>query len=176
MITTWKTIVAGFGGQGVLTIGRMLAYAGMIEDKEVTFIPSYGAEMRGGTANCTTIVSDHPISSPVINSANLVVAMNLQSLVKFEAMIDTGMYLFYNSSVIKTEPTRNDLQIFPIPANEQASELGAPRSANIVMLGAVIRRTNMLQLDSVESALSKEFYGSKASLLSKNIEALYAFE
>ena len=96
MITTWKTIAAGFGGQGVLTIGRMLAYAGMIEGKEVTFYPSYGAEMRGGTANCTTIVSDVEISSPTINSANILVAMNLQSLEKFEPMVEPGMYLFYN--------------------------------------------------------------------------------
>lgn len=176
MITTWKTIIAGFGGQGVLTIGRMLAYAGMIEGKEVTFIPSYGAEMRGGTANCTTIVSDHPISSPVISSANLVVAMNLQSLEKFETMAEPGTYLFYNASVIQSAPTRTDLQVFPVSANELATELGAPRSANIVMLGAMIRRTNMLELSSVESALSKEFYGSKASLLPKNIEALYAYK
>ena len=176
MITTWKTIAAEFGGQGVLTIGRMLAYAGMIEGKEVTFYPSYGAEMRGGTANCTTIVSDVEISSPTINSANILVAMNLQSLEKFEPMIEPGMYLFYNSSVIETKPTRGDLKIFPIPANEIASAIGAPRSANIVMLGAVIRETNMLQLGSVESALSKEFYGPKASLLAKNIEALYALK
>lgn len=174
MITTWKTITAGFGGQGVLTIGRMLAYAGMVEGKEVTFIPSYGAEMRGGTANCSTIVSDRMISNPVVSTPNIVVAMNVQSLHKFEDALEPGMFLFYNTSVIPETPKRTDIQIIPIEANRIAMDLGAPRSANIVMLGAIVRTTQMLKLESVEAALAKEFYGPKAALLPKNVEALHA--
>lgn len=175
-ITTWKGIIAGFGGQGVLTIGRLLAYAGMTEGKEVTFIPSYGAEMRGGTANCTVIVSDKPISCPTISVANLVVAMNLQSLHKFEAMVEPGKYLLYNSSVINEAPKRTDINVIAVPANQIAMDLGNERSANIVMMGAIIKHTNMLQLDSIESALEKEFSGRKSSLLEKNLEALHAFD
>lgn len=174
MITTWKSIIAGFGGQGVLTIGRMLAYAGMVEGKEVTFIPSYGAEMRGGTANCSTIVSDRMISNPVVSVPNVVVAMNLQSLYKFEDTLEPGMFLFYNTSVIPEEPKRTDIQKFPVAANKIAIDLGTPRSANIVMLGAIVRETKMLKLESVETALAKEFYGAKAALLPKNVEALHA--
>ncbi len=176
MITTWKTIIAGFGGQGVLTIGRMLAYAGMIEGKDVTFIPSYGAEMRGGTANCSTIVSDQPISNPIVSVPNLVAAMNLQSLHKFEKTLESGMFLFYNTSVIPETPKRTDIQIIPVDANRIASNIGAPRSANIVMLGAIVRKTKLLKAESVEGALAKEFYGAKAELLPKNVEALYAGE
>lgn len=174
MITTWKSIIAGFGGQGVLTIGRMLAYAGMVEGKEVTFIPSYGAEMRGGTANCSTIVSDRMISNPVVTVPNVVAAMNLQSLHKFESTLEPGMFLFYNTSVIPEKPKRTDIQIIPVEANRIAIELGAERSANIVMLGAIIRATNMLKLESAETALAKEFYGAKAALLPQNVAALHA--
>ena len=118
-------IMAGFGGQGILLIGKMLAYAGMHEGKEVSWLPSYGPEMRGGTANCTVVISDKPVGSPVIRSPRAVVAMNLPSLEKFEPDIREGGLLLINSSLINRGPERDDLTVVEIPANELASELGA---------------------------------------------------
>jgi 2-oxoglutarate ferredoxin oxidoreductase subunit gamma len=164
-------IMAGFGGQGILLIGRILAYAGMNEGREVSWLPSYGPEMRGGTCNCTVVISDRPVGSPVIRSPRAVLAMNLPSLDKFEHDLKQGGVLLINSSLIHREPTRDDVAVIKVPANDIANELGSPRSANMVALGAYIGATGAVSLEQVEQVVRESFAG-KPKLLEINLEAL----
>lgn len=167
-----KLFLAGFGGQGVLLMGQIIAYAGMMEGKEVTFMPSYGPEMRGGTANCTVIVSDSPISCPIITEADVLVAMNLPSLVKFESLLKPKGRLFINSSLVEKQPERKDVTTYHINLSELAAELKNDKVANMIMLGAIVRSSGVVKLSSVEKAMEKLFTGSKAKLLPLNREAL----
>ena len=164
-------IMAGFGGQGILLIGKMLAYAGMHEGKEVSWLPSYGPEMRGGTANCTVVISDRPVGSPVIRSPRAVVAMNLPSLDKFEADVRPGGLLLVNSSLINRSTTRNDLTVIEVPANEIANELGNRRGANMVALGAYLGATNAVSLDGIIDVI-RETFAAKPGIIDVNIKAL----
>ena len=175
-MATHKLVIAGFGGQGVMLIGQMIAYAGMLEGKEVTWMPAYGPEMRGGTANCTVIVSDKKISSPIVSEATAVVAMNLPSLVKFETILKPGGQLFINSSLIKEKSSRSDVEIYEIDANEIAVELHNDKVSNMVLLGAIINKTEIVKLESIEKVMEKLFTGKKAKLLPLNKEALTAWE
>jgi 2-oxoglutarate ferredoxin oxidoreductase subunit gamma len=168
-----KTIFAGFGGQGVLSMGLNLAQAAMLEGKNVTYLPSYGAEVRGGTANCTVAVSDEEIASPVASSPDFVVAMNQPSLVRFQNKLQSGGLLFVNSSLIEAEIVRGDIDIVEVPANGIADELGSPRSANMVMLGAFAKRSNLVSLDTVVAAL-KNTLKRKQKLIAINSSALTA--
>ena len=127
----WTNIFAGFGGQGVLLIGQLLAYAGMYEGKNVSWLPSYGPEMRGGTANCSVVVSDEPVASPVINKCDCVIAMNRPSLDKFEQNVLPGGKLFINSSIIDKKATRTDIDVYYVPCNEIADKLNNPKVANM---------------------------------------------
>lgn len=170
-----KIFIAGFGGQGIILIGQMLAYAGMLEGKEVTFLPSYGPEMRGGTANCTVIVSDTPISCPIVDQATCLAAMNQPSLAKFEDMVEPGGSVFVNSSLVTQEGLRKDVSVHKIPAGDMAQELGNPKTANIVMLGALVRELGVVKPESMERVLEEVFSGSKAGLLTINQKAFYAF-
>jgi 2-oxoglutarate ferredoxin oxidoreductase subunit gamma len=165
-------IMAGFGGQGILLIGKMLAYAGMREGKEVSWLPSYGPEMRGGTANCTVVISDRPVGSPVIRSPRAVVAMNLPSLDKFEPDVRTGGLLLVNTSLINRRPTRDDVTVVDVPANEIANELGNPRGANMVALGAYLGATAAVSLDGVIEVIRETFAG-KPGVIDVNITALH---
>lgn len=171
-----KLIIAGFGGQGVMLIGQMLAYAGMLEGKEVTWMPSYGPEMRGGTANCSVIVSDKRISSPIVTEATAVVAMNLPSLSKFEGLLKPGGQLFVNTSLIKEQPSRDDVEICNIDANEIALSLHNEKVSNMVVLGAIVNRTGIVKQESIEKVMEKLFTGNKAKLLPLNKEALTAWK
>jgi 2-oxoglutarate ferredoxin oxidoreductase subunit gamma len=164
-------IMAGFGGQGILLIGKMLAYAGMHAGKEVSWLPSYGPEMRGGTCNCTVVISDRPVGSPVIRSPRAVVAMNLPSLEKFESDIRQGGLLLINSSLINRSAEREDLMVVEVPANEIASDLGNPRGANMVALGAYIGATEAVSLDHVIEVI-RETFAAKPAVIDVNIEAL----
>ncbi len=166
-----EVIMAGFGGQGILLIGKMLAYAGMHEGKEVSWLPSYGPEMRGGTCNCTVVVSDKPVGSPVIRSPRAVLAMNLPSLEKFEPDIRPGGLLLINSSLINRGSDRDDLTVIEVPANEIATELGNPRGANMVALGAYLGATDAVSLDEV-IAVIRETFAAKPAVIDVNIEAL----
>ncbi len=165
-------IMAGFGGQGILLIGKMLAYAGMHEGKEVSWLPSYGPEMRGGTCNCTVVVSDKPVGSPVIRSPRAVVAMNLPSLEKFEPDIRSGGLLLINSSLIDRGTERDDLTVIEVPANEMATELGNPRGANMVALGAYLGATDAVSLEEIENVI-RETFAAKPAVIEVNIEALH---
>ncbi|MCD6436606.1 MAG: 2-oxoacid:acceptor oxidoreductase family protein [Clostridiales bacterium] len=168
-----KIIFAGFGGQGVMLMGQLITYAGMFEDKEVSWLPSYGPEMRGGTANCNVIVSEKPVASPVIShNATTVVAMNLPSLDKFEEEVVQNGLLMINSSLIDKKASRDDVKAYYIPANDIANELGNAKVANMVMLGAYLELTKVVKPESVIKALAKKFGTAKAKLIPLNEEAL----
>lgn len=168
-----KVIMAGFGGQGIMSMGQLLTYAGMLEGKQVSWLPSYGPEMRGGTANCNVIVSDGLIGSPIItNDATCAIVMNLPSLTKFEADVKSEGSLLINSSLIEEKAKRNDVTAYYIPANEIALELGNARVANMVMLGAYIKLTGAVKKESIINALKKVFGPAKSHLLPVNEQAL----
>ncbi len=167
-----RIIIAGFGGQGVMAMGQLLTYSGMLEDKNVSWLPSYGPEMRGGTANCNVIISSQPIGSPVVVEATTVIVLNKPSLDKFESAVMPGGRLFINSSLIDRKPIREDIDVYYIPANEIADELGSLKVANMVMLGAYLEVFNAVKLESIYTAFLKVFGESKAHFLPVNNEAL----
>jgi len=162
---------AGSGGQGVLLMGQIVTYAAMLEDKASTFFPSYGPEMRGGTANCTVVVSDKTVSCPLIYESDIVVAMNLPSMLKFEPTLKPGGILLSNKSIIHQEPKRSDITAYDVLANDLAHELGNPRVANMIMLGAFVRTTKLVSEDTVETVIRKTFSEKKAELVDVNLNA-----
>lgn len=166
-----KTIFAGFGGQGVLSMGLNLAQAAMIEGKNVTYLPSYGAEVRGGTANCTVAISDEEIASPVASSPEFVVAMNQPSMIRFQNQIQSGGLFFINSSLIEGETLRGDIDIVKVPASTIAEKMGSPRSANMVMLGAFTKKSNPVSLSTLIEGLKDTLKG-KEKLITINKRAL----
>ena len=168
-----KTIFAGFGGQGVLSMGLNLAEAAMLEGKNVTYLPSYGAEVRGGTANCTVAISDEEIASPVASSPEFVVAMNQPSLIRFQNHIQSGGLLLINSSLVETEISRGDINIVTVPANSIAEELKSPKSANMVMLGAFTKKSNLVSLSSIIEGLEHTL-NRRQKLMATNRKALAA--
>lgn len=168
---TEEAIFAGFGGQGVLSMGQILAYAGMIENKEVCWMPSYGPEMRGGTANCITIVSDSQISSPIISSYDTVVALNQPSVDKFESKVKPGGVLIYESTSIVRPPTRSDIRIYAVPGGEEAVKLKNSKVLNMIMLGAFIAATKAVEYDTVFEALKKVLPERYHNLIPLNKEA-----
>ena len=168
-----KVICAGFGGQGVMSMGQLLAYAGMIEDKHVSWLPSYGPEMRGGTANCGVTVSDEEIGSPIItNDADIAIVMNLPSLIKFEKDVKPGGKIFVNSSLIEKKVERTDIEVYYIDANTIAADIGNIKAANLVMLGAVLKSTPIVDIESILEAFKKVFGPSKEKFIPQNREAL----
>jgi len=169
---TKKTVFSGFGGQGVLMMGYVLAVSAMRDGKEVTYLPSYGAEVRGGTANCTVVVSDEEIFSPVASSPDYAVIMNNPSLVKYEGMIKEGGTIILNSSLVDTVPPRNDLEIVKVPANDIAKKLGSERTINMIMLGAFVAKTKITSLDSIMNGLMEIVKGKKASVMKLNRKGL----
>jgi 2-oxoglutarate ferredoxin oxidoreductase subunit gamma len=163
-------VMAGFGGQGLMFIGKLLAYSAMKEGKNVTWIPSYGPEMRGGTANCTVVISEEEIGSPVMPHPRALIIMNNPSLEAFEPRLQTNGLLLYNSSFV-TEPTvRKDIRVLSVQANEMAASVGNERAANMVMLGAYIAYTKVVSKESIVAGL-KELFGKKMDLLETNIRA-----
>ena len=162
-----KIIIAGRGGQGALRIGQMIAYAGMSEGKETTWLPSYGAEMRGGTANCSVIVSKDLIASPIITQPNFCLVMNRPSLLKFESWVLPGGILIINSSMVSDGATREDIHAYTIPADDIAEEEN-PRGANMVMLGAYLALSKSVTLESVYEVIEQSFTGSKAKYVDSN--------
>lgn len=168
-----KVIMAGFGGQGIMAIGKLLAYAGMIEEKHITWMPSYGPEMRGGTANCAVVVSDEEVGSPLISKdGTAAIVMNLPSMTKFEKELVPGGKLIINKSLIDAKPTRNDIEAYYISANELAMELGNAKVANMVMLGAYLELTKIVEVESVLQAFVKVFGEEKSHLVPLNKDAL----
>lgn len=165
-------IICGFGGQGVMAMGKTLAEAGMKEGMNVSWLPSYGPEMRGGTANCNVVLSSEPVISPVVLDASELIAMNKPSLLKFEKALVPGGKLFVNSSIIEIKASRSDIKAYYVPCNDIARELGNDKVANMVMLGAYIEATKVLKVETIREMLALLFTGPKASLVELNIEAL----
>ena len=167
-----KVIMAGFGGQGVMSMGQLLTYAGMIEGKEVSWLPSYGPEMRGGTANCNVVVSDKPVGSPIITKGTCAIIMNRPSLDKFESDVEAGGKVLINSSLIDEKSKRDDVEVYYIPANKLALELGNARVANMIMLGAYLELSKAVKQESILEAFKKVFGEKKAHLIPLNQKAL----
>ncbi|KAF0110383.1 MAG: 2-oxoglutarate ferredoxin oxidoreductase subunit gamma [Chloroflexi bacterium] len=167
-----EIIIAGFGGQGVLFAGQLLAYAGMDEGKNVTWIPSYGPEMRGGTANCTVIVSDEEIGSPLVRNPSAVIAMNRPSLDKYEDQVKPGGVLVVNASIVDRPVNRTDIKVVEVDANGIAEKLGDKRMTNMVLLGALLANLPVLPQAAIEKALKGHLPERHHKLLPKNYEAL----
>ncbi|MFA3783074.1 2-oxoacid:acceptor oxidoreductase family protein [Melioribacteraceae bacterium 4301-Me] len=169
---TEEIIIAGFGGQGVLSLGQILCYAGVIENKEVSWMPSYGPEMRGGTANCITIISDQKISSPIISKFDTVIALNQPSLDKFESAVKPKGLLIYESSTIINLPKRKDIEILPIEAANEATKLKNNKVMNMIILGAFLKRKPIIKVESALEALKKVLPERYHHLLALNEQAL----
>lgn len=168
-----ESIFSGFGGQGVLSMGKLLAYAAMKEGKEVSWMPSYGPEMRGGTANCMVNISDEPISSPVVTEYDVVVALNLPSLVKFEPRVKKNGILIWESSTIKHPPTRTDIKIYPLPAIEKATtELKNVKVMNMLILGALVKVIEVVKRKSLIVALEETLPERHHNLIPLNEKAI----
>ncbi|MEG6586044.1 2-oxoacid:acceptor oxidoreductase family protein [Dendrosporobacter sp. 1207_IL3150] len=167
---THEIIIAGFGGQGIMLMGQLLAYAGMLEKKHVSWIPSYGPEMRGGTANCSVIVSDQVIGAPIVSEPTILIAMNNPSLFKFEQSVQAGGTIIVNSSLVSRDPLRDDVTTIKIPANDIADQLGIKRVANIVTLGAMLKKIDIVEKDSIIKSLNKVF-NSKPDIVTLNTVA-----
>jgi len=167
-----KTIFSGFGGQGVLSMGQTLAKAAMMEGKYVTYLPTYGTEVRGGTANCTVTVSDEEIASPIASEPDFVVAMNQPSFLRFQNMLRSGGFLLYNSSLVSSVSPREDIEVEGVPVMKIANELGNARVTNMVMFGVFIKRSDLISLDSLMENLLEILGAKKAKLLDANKEAI----
>ncbi|MHC4661200.1 MAG: 2-oxoacid:acceptor oxidoreductase family protein [Planctomycetota bacterium] len=168
-----KMIMAGFGGQGIMFLGKLLCYSYMHEDKNVTYIPSYGAEMRGGTANCAVQLSDNVIASPLVAQGTANVVMNQPSYEKFKGKVEGGGTLYVNKSLVELEEPPKDVKIREIPATDMANEMGDVRMANMIMLGAMIHDRGWLPIDTFRQRISEKFlFGRKAKFLEPNVKAL----
>jgi 2-oxoglutarate ferredoxin oxidoreductase subunit gamma len=167
-----EILIAGFGGQGVMLMGQLLAYGAIYEGCEVTFFPSYGPEMRGGTANCTVVISDQRIGSPIRNTFTALMAMNQASLAKFEDRVKIGGVLAYNETLIDTPPRRRDVKIVQIPANEIATELGSPQVANMAAMGGLVKVLGIMSLDSLCKGLKRVIPKYRHHLIPLNEEAI----
>ena len=164
-------IFAGFGGQGMLLIGKFVAMACMLDGKHVSWLPSYGPEMRGGTANCSVVLSDHPVGSPVFARCTELIALNEPSLIKFEEGVLPGGTVFVNSDVVTDKVSRPDLTAYYIPCAKIAEEVGNPKVGNMVMLGAYVAATKILKPETIEKMIEEMFAGPKAKFIPLNIEA-----
>lgn len=167
-----QILIAGFGGQGILFAGKFLAYKGLLEGKQISWLPSYGPEMRGGTANCSVIISDTPVGSPIVSNPDILVVMNLPSLDKYENAAVPGSKIFVDSALMDRKVQREDVDVFYIPATKLASDAGIPTLANMIMMGKMIRQTSVVSFDDIKSALEKVVSAKHADMLSYNLKAL----
>jgi 2-oxoglutarate ferredoxin oxidoreductase subunit gamma len=165
-------IMSGFGGQGIISAGILLAYSGMVDGKHVTFFPAYGAEMRGGTANCSVVVSSEEVASPVVSTPDSLIVMNEPSLLKFEPALRPDGLLLINKSLASSQPKRTDVNAITIDANKIAEEIGTVKCANMVMLGALINQTQAVSLESIIKTMPKVFPRAKKEMLEMNEQAL----
>ena len=172
MAVNYSVLFAGFGGQGILFSGKVMAYAGLVEGREVSWLPSYGPEMRGGTANCSVTVSDEPIGSPLIINPGILVAMNTPSLARYVDAVQPGGKIFVDSFLVNDKVARTDVQTFYIPATKLADEQGLRGLANMIILGKVLRETDFAAYESVEAGLRKSVPPRKAELIDANIKAI----
>lgn len=170
---TERIIMAGFGGQGILFMGRVLCEAGLLEAKEVSWLPSYGPEMRGGTAHCAVVLSSAPIASPVVTQPSALIVMNGPSLDRFEGQVAPGGILVVNRGMVERAVSREDVRVVEVDANAIAAELGAGEVANVVALGALVQATEAVSMHSVEQALRQAIPEQRKHLLEVNLRALH---
>ena len=169
---TTQILIAGFGGQGVLFAGKFLAYKGLMEDLQVSWLPSYGPEMRGGTANCSVVLSDTPVGSPIITTPDVLVAMNLPSLMKFVDTVVPGGQIYVDSSLIDVKVERTDVEVFYIPATQLAKENGIATLANMIIVGSLLQNHPELDFEGAEAVVNKLVPPKKAALIELNMKAL----
>lgn len=165
-------LFAGFGGQGILFAGKFTAYKGLTEEKQVSWLPSYGPEMRGGTASCSVIVSDEPVGSPIVSKPNVLIAMNLPSFDKYESAVVAGGDAFIDSTLVERKAERNDINVHYIPATKLASDNGIPTLANMIIVGNILKTLGEFNEDSVNAALKKVISAKHADMLEANLKAL----
>ena len=171
-MATTQYLFAGFGGQGILFSGKFLAYKGLSEDKQVSWLPSYGPEMRGGTASCSVIISDTPVGSPIVSKPDVLVAMNLPSLDKYEDAVVPGGTIFVDSTLIERKVNRTDVTVHYIPATGLANETGMPTLANMIIVGKIMGEMSEFNKESIDKALSKVISARHADMLDFNLKAL----
>ena len=171
-MSTRQYLFSGFGGQGILFTGKFLAYKGLMEEKQVSWLPSYGPEMRGGTASCGVIISDEQVGSPIVSNPDVLIAMNLPSLDKYESEVVSGGYIFADSSLIERKVTRDDVNVYYIPATRLASENGTPTLANMIILGKLLSVFGEDSEDELRRALGKVISAKRADMLEVNLKAM----
>ena len=172
-MSTTQYLFAGFGGQGILFSGKLLAYKGLTDGKNVSWLPSYGPEMRGGTASCSVIISDDAVGSPIVSKPDVLIAMNLPSLDKYEDTVASGGMIFVDSSLIERKVKRDDVKVFYIPATKLASDNGIAKLANIILMGKVLAETNgFVNEESVNNALKKVISAKHSDMLEVNLNAM----
>lgn len=166
-----ELLAAGFGGQGIMMLGQLVAFSGIEDGRNVTWIPSYGPEMRGGTANCSCVVSDEPVGSPIVTSGDVVVVMNQPSLTKFEGSVKPGGILIYDSDLVEYPNPRTDCTVIPVNSQTVSAELGSNKVANIVILGVLVEASKMVSSESVEKVIREKLGAKKPKFLPMNLEA-----
>ena len=171
---TTQILIAGFVGQGILFAGKFLAYKGLLEDLQVSWLPSYGPEMRGGTANCNVILSEEAVGSPIVTDPDVLIAMNLPSLEKYESTVVPGGQIYVDSTLISQKVERSDVQVYYIPATKMAADAGVPTLANMVMMGCVLKNNPELTFDGTAETVQKLVPPKKANLVELNMKALEA--
>ena len=169
-MNTKEILIAGFGGQGILFAGKFLAYKGLTEDQQVSWLPSYGPEMRGGTASCSVILSDEAVGSPIVSNPNILMVMNLPSLDRYEAAVKAGGKIFLDSSLIDREVTRTDVEVYRVPATQLATENGMPSLANMILVGKMLAVLG--EANGLEAALKKVISAKRADMLDTNLKAI----
>ena len=169
---TTRILLAGFGGQGILFAGKFLAYQGLLEEKKLSWLPSYGPEMRGGTANCSVILSDDDIGSPIVSEPDVLVVMNLPSFDKYEKAVVPGGKIFVDSTLIDRRAERTDVDVYYVPATQIARQMDAPALANMVLTGKLIRETGLVAFERIEPALKKVIPAKHADMLELNLKAI----
>ena len=167
-----EILIAGFGGQGILFSGKFLAYEGLIDGKEVSWLPSYGPEMRGGTAHCSIIISDSAVGSPIVSNPDILIAMNLPSLDKYENETKAGGQIFIDSSLIDRKVERDDVEVYYIPATKMASDEGLTGLANMIMIGHMIAKSGIIPQENIEKAMQKVVPPTKQNMLDLNMKAV----
>ena len=171
-MSTRQILIAGFGGQGILFAGKFLAYKGLMEDKQVSWLPSYGPEMRGGTASCSVIISDEPVGSPIVSTPDLLVAMNLPSLDKYESTVAPGGTIIVDSTLIERKVARDDVNVVYIPATGMASENGMPTLANMIIVGKILKLYDEFHAEGIHAALGKVISARHQDMLQFNLKAM----
>ena len=169
---TTQILIAGFGGQGILFAGKFLAYKGLLEELQVSWLPSYGPEMRGGTANCNVILSDVPVGSPIVTTPDVLIAMNLPSLQKYVDTVAPGGQIYLDSSLIDVKVERTDVEVFYLPASQMARENGIATLANMIIIGALLENHSELSFEGVQTVVEKLVPPKKAALVELNMKAL----